>query len=123
MATKRYSMGVMINNTRISDKLAKIISLSKVGLSYEQIEKVLTINDKVIRNEVSQAYGQLATQPCINALLYLAHTHGFTYDLQVNGVVVLEYYELIRLKKHAPHLLPIIQLAEQVNRWNPDNCQ
>jgi hypothetical protein len=116
-------MGVMINNTRISNNLAKIISLSMVGLSYKKIDEVLTITEQVIRNEVSQAYGQLATERCINALLYLAYTHGFTYDLQVNGVVVLADYELIRLKKHVPRLIPIIQLAQQVNRWNPDNCQ
>lgn len=107
-----YSLGIKLNNVRISNNLAKIISLSMVGLSYEEISLVTTIKESVIRNEVSLAYGLFDTQRCINALVYLAYVNEFTYDLQANGVVVLDDYEMYRLKKHMPRLLPFLPLAQ-----------
>jgi hypothetical protein len=97
-----YTHNIRIDNIPVTDLLAKIVCLSLLGLSYSEIEKVLTLAEGTVRNEISRHYGLFTTPHCINALNFLALQYGFNFKGQANGIQLLCDYEQHRLHKLVP---------------------
>lgn len=98
-----YSLGIMIDGTRITDLDAKIIGLLIRGLSNPQIFAVLFIKPPTIYNHCTSLYGLLGIEHCTNALTYRGQKNGYDLNCHVNGNDVLDEDERRRLSAFPQH--------------------